>query len=36
MKFGFRVPSIKKRISARLSPKRYLRHSLGLKMPKGM
>lgn len=35
MKFGFRKPSLKKRISARTSPKRFLRHNLGLKAPKG-
>ena len=36
MKFGFRTPSLKKRISARTSLKRYARHSLKLKAPKGM
>jgi hypothetical protein len=35
MKFGFRKPSIKKRIAARTSLKRVLRHSLGLKAPRG-
>ncbi len=35
MKFGVRKPSIKKRIAARTSVKRYLRHSLGLKAPRG-
>jgi hypothetical protein len=35
MKFGFRKPSLKKRIAARTSVKRYLRHSLGLKAPRG-
>lgn len=35
MRFGFRVPSIKKRIAARTSPKRFIRHSLGLKVPRG-
>lgn len=35
MKFGFRVPSIKKRIAARTSPKRFIRQSLGLKAPRG-
>lgn len=35
MKFGFRTPSLKKRISARTSWKRYARHSLGLKAPRG-
>ena len=36
MKFGFRVPSLKKRIAARTSLKRVVRHSLGVKAPKGM
>lgn len=35
MKFGFRIPSINKRIAARTSVKRYVRHSLGFKAPKG-
>ena len=35
MKFGFRVPSINKRIAARTSVKRYIRHSLGFKAPRG-
>ena len=35
MKIGFRVPSIKKRIAARTSPKRFIRQSLGLKAPRG-
>ena len=35
MKFGFRVPSIRKRIAARTSLKRYVRHSLGFKAPRG-
>ena len=35
MKFGFRKPSIKKRIAARTSWKRVVRHSLGLKAPRG-
>jgi hypothetical protein len=35
MKFGFRKPSLKKRIAARTSVKRYVRHSLGLKAPRG-
>jgi hypothetical protein len=35
MKFGLRKPSIKKRIAARTSLKRYVRHSLGLKAPRG-
>jgi len=35
MKFGFRVPSLNKRIAARLSWKRYVRHSLGFKAPRG-
>ena len=36
MKFGFRKPSIKKRIAARTSVKRVVRHSLGLKAPRGL
>jgi hypothetical protein len=35
MKFGFRKPSLKKRISARTSIKREITHRAGLKMPKG-
>ena len=35
VKFGFRVPSLTKRISARTSLKRYVRNSLGLKAPRG-
>lgn len=31
----FRVPSLNKRIAARTSVKRYVRHSLGLKAPRG-
>ncbi|GEM_PF-188416 len=36
MKFGLRTPSLKKRIAARTSWKRVVRHSLGLKAPRGM
>lgn len=35
MKFGFRVPSLKKRVAARTSLKRVARHNLGLKAPRG-
>jgi hypothetical protein len=35
MKWGFRRPSLRKRIAARTSIKRYVRHSLGLKAPRG-
>lgn len=35
MKFGLRTPSFKKMVLARTSPKRILRHSLGLKAPRG-
>ena len=35
MKFGLRIPSLRKRIAARTSLKRYVRHSLGLKAPRG-
>lgn len=36
MKFGFRIPSITKRIAARTSLKRVVRHNLGLKVPRGL
>lgn len=36
MKFGMRKPSLKKMISARTSPSRFVRHSLGLKAPRGL
>jgi len=35
MKFGFRKPSLRKSIAARTSVKRYVRHSLGFKAPRG-
>jgi len=35
MKFGMRKPSIKESIAARTSVKRYIRHSLGVKAPRG-
>ncbi len=35
MKVGIRKFSLKKRIAARTSPKRFLRHNLGLKAPRG-
>ena len=35
MKFGFRKPSLRKSIAARTSVKRYIRHSLGFKAPRG-
>jgi len=35
MKFGFRKPSLKKRISARTSIKRQVVHRAGIKMPRG-
>lgn len=35
MRFGFRIPSLRKRAAARSSPARFLRHSLGLKAPRG-
>ena len=35
VRFGFRVPSLKKRISSRTSVKRYVRNNLGLKAPRG-
>jgi hypothetical protein len=35
MKFGFRTPSLTRRIAARTSWKRVVRHNLGLKAPRG-
>ncbi len=35
MKFGFRVPNLNKRIAARTSLKRVVRHQMGMKAPKG-
>ena len=35
MKFGFRIPSITKRIAARTSIKRIVQNELGLKAPHG-
>ena len=35
MKFGFRKPSLTKRIAARTSVKRVIRHNLGFKAPRG-
>lgn len=35
MKFGYRKFSLKKRIAARTSWRRVLRHNLGLKAPRG-
>ena len=36
MKFGFRIPNLNKRIAARTSVKRMIRHNLGFKAPRGM
>lgn len=36
MKFGFRIPNLNKRIAARTSLKRIIRHNLGFKAPRGM
>ena len=36
MRFGFRIPSLAKRIAARTSVKRFVRHSLGVKAPRGL
>jgi hypothetical protein len=36
MKFGYRKPSLKKRIAARTSLKRVVRHTLGFKAPRGL
>ena len=35
MKFGFRLPSLNKRIAARTSVKRIIRHNMGLKAQRG-
>jgi len=35
MKFGMRMPSLRKRIAARTSIKRQIVHRTGLKMPRG-
>ena len=35
VRFGFRVPSLRKRIAARTSLKRYAWNNLGLKAPRG-
>jgi len=35
MKFGIRTPSLSKRIAARTSFPRFVRHSLGFKAPRG-
>ncbi len=35
VRFGLRVPSLRKRISARTSLNRYVRNNLGLKAPRG-
>jgi hypothetical protein len=35
VRFGFRVPSLKKRLSARTSVRRAIRHRAGLKAPRG-
>lgn len=35
MKFGLRTPSLKRMIAARMSPARFVRHSLGFKAPRG-
>ena len=35
MKFGVRKPSLNKMIGARTSVKRFVRHNLGLKAPRG-
>ena len=35
MKIGIRIPSLTKRIAARTSWKRVVRHNLGLKAPRG-
>jgi hypothetical protein len=36
MKVGIRKPSLRKSLAARTSVKRYVRHNLGLRAPRGM
>jgi hypothetical protein len=36
MRIGFRIPSLAKRIAARTSIKRFVRHSLRVKAPRGL
>lgn len=36
MKFGIRTPSLKRRFAARTSLNRVVRHSIGLKAPRGL
>jgi len=36
MKFGFRKPSLRKRMAARTSLKRVVRHRMGLKASRGL
>ena len=36
MKIGFRIPNLNKKIAARTSLSRLVRHNLGLKAPRGM
>ncbi len=36
MRFGIRIPAVKRSFAARTSLRRYVRHSLSLKAPKGM
>lgn len=36
MRFGLRIPSLAKRIAARTSVGRFIRHNLGVKAPRGM
>ena len=35
MKFGFRTPSLRRMISARTSPRRFIAQSMGVKAPRG-
>ena len=35
VRLGLRVPSLRKRLAARTSLKRYVQHSLGFKAPRG-
>ncbi len=35
MKIGIRKPSLRKMVAARTSPRRFIRHNLGFKAPRG-
>lgn len=35
MKFGLRMPSLRRMVAARTSPRRFVAHSMGVKAPRG-